>query len=578
MNLYFIDLFCGAGGVTTGILRAKFKGKSIAKVIACVNHDPLAIKSHSANHKGIHHFIENIRTLDLSALVALVATIRKKDPNAKICLWASAECTNYSKAKGGLPRDADSRTLPNHLFRYIEALNPDYFWMENVEEFMAWGPLDENGKPLSRKNGRDYLRWVEIVKSYGYEYDYRILNCADYGAYTSRKRYFAQFAKSGLPISWPAATHSKNPSIDLFSNLQKWKPVKDCLDFKDEGKSIFREKPLSTKSYERIYAGLIKYVAGGYEDFLAKYYSGKPEGKVIPTSGPAGTIKTSDAHSYVKISFLKKYLGNDSKSGINNGKSVEEPCPVITCQNRLAIVQTKFLAKYYSNGGELSSVGQVCSTLTTKDRISLVQPKFWLDKNFSGRYNHQSIDSPAGAILTNDKHCLMTSQYFINKHYSGMHNHQNINQPSGSILTKDKYSLVKCISGEKYLLNPAWGGHSTGIESPCPTIVARQDKAPLYYVSVEKGIIAIPVFETDSEIVRKIKEFMALYGIVDIKMRMLKVPELLKIQGFPQEYILKGNQTDQKKFIGNSVPPPMVQALIERSYSAISEMVLKEAV
>ena len=109
-------------------------------------------------------------------------------------------CTNFSKAKGGQPRDADSRTLAENLFRYIEAIHPDYIQIENVEEFMSWGDLDEYGKPISKDKGKSYLKWVAKVRSYSYDYDYQILNAADYGAYTSRKRFFGIFATKGLPI------------------------------------------------------------------------------------------------------------------------------------------------------------------------------------------------------------------------------------------------------------------------------------------------------------------------------------------------------------------------------------------
>src|ERR1043166_4866123 len=115
--MYFIDLFCGAGGTTSGIHRARVRKKVIAKVIACVNHDINAIKSHWQNHKNVKHFTEDIRTLDISPLINRVNSIRAEDPQAIICLWASLECTHFSNAKGGMSRDADSRTLAEHLFR-----------------------------------------------------------------------------------------------------------------------------------------------------------------------------------------------------------------------------------------------------------------------------------------------------------------------------------------------------------------------------------------------------------------------------------------------------------------------------
>src|SRR6478609_3972401 len=229
-----VDLFCGFGGTTLGFLQS-----GVAKVIACVNHDPKAIKSHWLNHPEVKHFEEDIRTLDLTELVALVGHYRKLYPNAKLILWASLECTNFSKAKGGLPRNADSRTLADHLDRYILALDPDYVQIENVVEFMSWGPLDEDGRPVSRKKGTDWLRWRESIKDLGYDDDWRELNSADYGSYTSRNRLFGIFSKKGLPISWPAPTHSKKAKFGMFGGLEKWKAVKDVLDFTDEGVSIF---------------------------------------------------------------------------------------------------------------------------------------------------------------------------------------------------------------------------------------------------------------------------------------------------------------------------------------------------
>src|SRR5690606_4752933 len=119
------------------------------------------------------------------------------------------------------------------MFMYLDGLDPDYLMIENVVEFMSWGPLDEKGKPVSRKRGKDYLQWVDKIRSYGYKFDWKELNSADFGAFTARTRYFAQFAKEGMPISWPVKTHAKNPSKekDLFdSPLKKWKAVKEVLE------------------------------------------------------------------------------------------------------------------------------------------------------------------------------------------------------------------------------------------------------------------------------------------------------------------------------------------------------------
>lgn len=287
-QLLYIDLFCGAGGTSTGVNSAKLSGESCAEVIACVNHDAKAIASHVANHPNALHFTEDIRTLELSPLMTHLEECRIKNPEALVVLWASLECTNFSKAKGGQPRDADSRTLAEHLFRYIDTINPDYIQIENVEEFMSWGSLNENGRPLSKDRGRSYVRWVNKVKRYGYDYEYRIMNAADYGAYTSRKRFFGIFAKYDLPIVFPEPTHSKTGESGLFGEIKKWKPVREVLDLEDEGNSIFnRKKPLSENTLERIYAGLVKFVPEDSNAFLSKQFSGAPSDKNISIDEPA---------------------------------------------------------------------------------------------------------------------------------------------------------------------------------------------------------------------------------------------------------------------------------------------------
>lgn len=562
INVYWIDLFCGAGGTSTGIHMANVK----AKVLACVNHDAKAIESHRENHPDCHHFTEDIRDFKVVLkLKKIVEELREKEPDCIINIWASLECTNYSKAKGGLPRDADSRTLAEHLFMYLDELNPDYLYIENVREFMAWGPLDSKGKPLSRDKGKDYIRWIRNIENSGFDFSYRLLNSADYGAYTSRERYFAQFAKKGMPISWPDATHSKKVVMDpgLFEKpMKKWKPVKEVLDLEDEGASIFeRKKPLSENTLKRIYAGLIKFVANGETEFIKKYYSGRPEGKVISTERPAGTITTIDGQAIVKCIFLKQYYGN------SNPQSIDNPCPTLTTKDRYSKVEAQFLTNQYSNGFNTSIDGPA-PTVTGVPKSNLLTAKPWLmDTNFSNVGS--SVDEPSRTIVAARKHHYLMSPQFESKPWLINYNSStappvNIDNPCPTITSVRTH----------YLMNPQFQSKGNSIDDPCFTLIARMDKKPPYLVEVESGEYGIVVFENDSETMIKIKEFMAAYGIIDIKMRMLKVNELLKIQGFPKGYKLKGTKTEQKKFIGNSVVPQMAQNIVEANYKAIVEYLI----
>lgn len=551
IKLLYIDLFCGAGGTSTGVENARYEDEQCAKVVACVNHDANAIASHAVNHPDALHFTEDIRTLELSPLVAHVERMKKIYPDALVVLWASLECTNFSKAKGGQPRDADSRTLAEHLFRYIEAINPDYIQIENVEEFMSWGDMDEHGHPISKDKGRCYEKWKRNVRKYGYDFDWRILNAADYGAYTTRKRFFGIFAKRGLPIVFPEPTHCKYGKNDMFGRLEKWKPVKDVLDFSDEGESIFcRKKPLAEKTLERIYAGLIKFVAGGKEAFIVKYNSMSRTGKyqapsvdepcpVVATQGRLALAKVNFVHS----SFVSAYYGN------GHNHSVEQPAPTVTTKDRLALVNTSFLCSYnFKDTGK--NINLPCPTLLTKDRLALVNSVF-IDNQY-GTGKPTSIELPVGTVTTVPKFNMVSCKpWIMNTAFSNVGS--SIEQPSQTITANRKWH---------YLMNPQFASAGGSVNNPCFTLIARMDKMPPYLVEVEGGI-GIQVTSVDSPMTIKIKEFMALYGIIDIKMRMLRIPELKRIMGFPEDYILIGPQSDQKKFIGNAVEVNMARVLCE---------------
>ena len=527
-NLLYIDLFCGAGGTSTGVERAQVKGKKCAKVIACVNHDPNAIASHAANHPEALHFTEDIRTLDLTELTELVQDKRDESPNDMIVLWASLECTNFSKAKGGQPRDADSRTLAEHLFRYIEAIDPEYIYIENVEEFMCWGDLDENGKPISRDEGRLYLKWVQNVCSYGYRFDHRLLNAANYGARTSRTRFFGIFAKGTLPIAWPEPTHCKGGrKADMFHPaLKPWEPCRTALDLQIEGESIFtRKKPLVEHSLERLYAGCIKYIAGGKEAFLMKYNSYSQNGKYV-------------------------------------APGIDEPCPTVAVQNRLGIAKIQFLSKQFSGDpySKNLSIDEPSRTITGKDHHAMVSAKF-LDEYRGNGFAH-SINEPAPTLTTKDNLSLITSQFFACE-YSGGGQLGNVDNPSPAITCTPKMKLVT-IEQSQFLVNPQFTSKGGSIDNPCFTLIARMDKMPPYLVTVNQGKdLGIIIYKDDSPAMRKIKEFMAMYGIIDIKMRMLSVNELKRIMGFGDDYTLIGTQTEQKKYIGNAVEVNMSRVLCE---------------
>ena len=566
-RLLYIDLFCGAGGTSTGVERARLNGEKCAKVIACVNHDPNAIASHAANHPNALHFTEDIRTLDLTALGEHTAAERCKNPDALFVLWASLECTNFSKAKGGQPRDADSRTLAEHLFRYIDALQPDYIYIENVEEFMCWGDLDENGKPISKDEGRLYLKWVQNVCKRGYDFDHRLLNAANYGARTSRTRFFGIFAAHGLPIVFPEATHSKDAAPDLFgSGLKPWNPVRDVLELDNEGESIFtREKPLVDRTLERIYAGLIKFVAGGKDAFIVKYNSWSKGGRYVAPGidEPCPTVAVQNRLGIAKVQFLSKQFGGEP---YDKNISIEEPAGAITCKDHHALVGAQFLTEYYGGNEHNHSLDVPASTVTTRGRHALVGLQF-LDAHYGNGFS-RSIEEPAPTMTCKDRFSLVTSRFMDMQYGNGTA--ADINDPAPTVTAVPKMKLVS-VEQPQFLMNPSYRSKGGSIDAPSFTIVARMDKTPPYLISTEQGEVAVVIYESDSPAMQRIKEFMAIYGIVDIKMRMLNIPELKRIMGFGSDYVLVGTQTEQKKYIGNAVEVNMSRVLCEALAERINE-------
>ncbi len=592
IKLITIDSFCGAGGTTKGFHDAKFDGEACVSVIIGINHDAKAIASHASNHPETYHFVEDFRTLDPRKLIAIIERAKQNCPGAKVLFWMSAECTNHSKAKGGCSRDADSRSLPEYAYKYIEILNPDIIGVENVVEFLDWGPLmikvvkDKQGNelycpieikkdkktkkvigvqpkcvPIPEHKGEYYNVWVEKIQSYGYHYGFDKLNAADYGAYTSRIRYFGFFSKDSKHIVFPEKTHSKDGKNDLKKHMA----VREVLELDREGESIFdRKKELCENTKDRVLSGLIKYVAGGKDKWLLKYNS------------------------------------VNGKTGKHIPPSVDEPCPVISCQNRLGVVSTQFLSKYFSGkpDGKNISIEQPCGSVTTVDHHSLVSASF-ISVYYGNGYT-QSIEKPAPTLTTKDRLALVKGEFFVN-HYSGGGQTSCVTAPCPALTAIPKQNLVTygrwlmntnyhnvgsgldvpapVITANRkhhYLVNPQYSSSGGSVEVPCFTLIARMDKRPPSLVTAKTDCVKLPsfikisgntviyeIYETDSPKTKQIKEFMALYGLTDVKMRMLLELELLRIMGFGDDYVLQGTQTDKKRFIGNAVECKQSKALAE---------------
>lgn len=331
------------------------------QVDIAINHDPDAILMHKTNHPKTLHLTEDIFKVDLKKYV--------KGKRVAL-MWASPDCTSHSKAKGGKPREKGLRILPWAVYKHAKAILPDVIIMENVEEIQQWGPLDEDGHPIKERRGEDYKKFITAMKSLGYIFDCRELIAADYGAPTTRKRWYAIFRRDGKDIVWPEKTNFK-------SRDPKWQECGAYIDWSDLGKTIFdRPKPLADATMKRIANGIRKYVIDNPSPyivrnkdavaFMIQYHGetkiGESRGQLL--TEPIKTIDTSNRYGLV-TAFITKFY----KSGI--GQGCNEPLHTITTSPGHFGLISAFLIKYYGTGGgqELSNP---LATITTKDRFGLV--------------------------------------------------------------------------------------------------------------------------------------------------------------------------------------------------------------
>ena len=403
MNGIIIDAFAGGGGASVGIEMALGRPVDIA-----INHDPQAILMHKTNHPQTLHLTEDIFKVDLQKYVSG----RHVD-----LMWASPDCTSHSKAKGGQPRKQGLRILPWAVFKHAKTILPDVIIMENVEEIQQWGPLDESGRPIKERAGEDYNKFITAMKSLGYMFESRELVAADYGAPTTRKRWYAIFRRDGRDIIWPEQTNFRDRE-------PRWLQCGDFIDWSDLGTSIFdRKKPLAEATQKRIANGIRKYIIDNPDPYI---------------------VKDKKA-----LAFMIQYHG-EQKEGYSRGQTLTEPIKTIDTSNRYGLV-TAFLSKFYKTG-----VGQGCDepchTITTSPgHFGLVSAS--LVKYYGNDRDGQPMDKPLGTIVTKDRFALVSA--FLVSYYGRDDAIWPVDYPVGTITTKDRFGLVGVmvdIEGEKYMI------------------------------------------------------------------------------------------------------------------------------
>lgn len=553
MTGLIVDLFAGGGGASTGLAWALGRDPDIA-----INHDAEALAMHRANHPHTRHMQNDItRVLPLEATGGHPVAI----------LHASPDCTHFSKAKGGKPKSQYIRDLAWVVIRWAEDTHPNLITLENVEEFLTWGPLDKNGQPIKEQAGATFAAWRKRLVRLGYRVEWRILRACDYGAPTTRRRLFVVARRDKGPIVWPAPTHGNLKSAEVRAGkLLPWRTAAECIDWSIPSQSIFdRKKPLALATQRRIAEGLRRYVLQAAEPFIVTYYGAKGErdfrgqdlGRPLPTqttenrfgliSPVVVTNTTGHAPTPVDMPMPTLTTGNQQmmagvvvapilsrQFGQSIGQSVDAPHPTITQCNHDALVQAVCLAKHY--GGVVGhGIQQPLGTVTSIDHHSLVSACL---TKYYGKSECAAVDAPLHT-LTSKEHMALTSACLVK--YYGTAKAADVGEPMHTITAKARMGLVEA--------------------------EARQNSEPRRYEQVRDFLRTWGVIGPKDE-----AEFIyqgVVHRITDILMRMLAPRELYTAQGFPPDYIIdelpggkRLTKTAQIRMCGNSVPPELIEALV----------------
>lgn len=508
-NEIIVDLFAGGGGASTGIEAALGRHVDIA-----VNHDPQAVSVHTVNHPQTQHYCSDVFEVDPASVA----------PGRPIgLLWASPDCKHFSKAKGGKPVSKRVRGLAWVVVQWAAKRRPRVIILENVEEFVTWGPLGADDRPCPQRKGETFRAWVDSLRALGYRVERRELRGCDYGAPTIRKRLFVIARRDGQPIVWPAPTHAKPDARGKTPpGMKPWRTEAECIDWSIPCPSIFeRARPLADATCRRIAKGIMRYVVGAAQPFIVPLRGTSPQH--TSTHGidqPLSTISAGGTHHALVAPTLVS-IANWSSDNI---RGTDAPLSTVTANPKgghHALV-TAFLARHYT--------GVVGSALR----------------------------EPIGTVTSVDHHSIVAAHLVHMGHGE------------------------QCRDGR-----PRWSDGTRDIAAPLNTVTASSVPAALVQAFLIKyygnEVDGLPVTEPLHTIPTRDRFGLVLvhgqpYQIVDIGLRMLTPRELYRAQGFPPSYVIDRGaagepitKTAQVRMCGNSVCPPLATALVRSNCAELIE-------
>jgi len=640
-----VDSFAGGGGASLGIKRALGRGPDVA-----INHDAAAIAMHAANHPETVHFTEDVWKV----------SPRKVTRGRRVgLLWASPDCKHFSRAKGSKPVEKNIRSLAWVVVRWAEQCEPRVIVLENVREFEEWGPLlplwtcsacgwkgtegqatlvrhsrrrcprceskgirqTEHQVPDPARKGLTFRRFVGRLKNLGYQVQWKVLNAADFGAPTHRRRLFLIARNDGAEICWPEPTHGDPKKIaasetDLFpSALKPWRTAAEIIDWSIPCPSIFeRKRPLKPNTLRRIAMGIKRYVLDNPRPFIVRLANtGDDASRSHTLDEPLRTIHGGGGSHAV----VAPILAHATHQGERRSHTPDEPLPTVTGANRGEIaVVAPYLVRGCQTGGNgkyTNGTDEPLTSVVSKAEHMLIAPTLIqtgygerpdyfthvceteagdiVRESTSGRRckvcgvkptkregqapRTLNIEAPMGTVVAGGcKQALVAA--FIAKHYGGWENRSGVPADVPLPTTTASGGQNQLVAANLIHLNNNTRPTCPG--SPLHTVTGGGNHAALVYSFLTKyfGRAVGQVLDEPLHTVTSKDHFGVItvtvdgepYVIADIGMRMLTPRELAKGQGFDDDYILTGSNTSQVARIGNSVAPDVAEAIVRANCGA----------
>lgn len=540
-----IDNFAGGGGASMGIEMAIGRQVDIA-----INHDIDAVRMHQVNHPHTKHYCESVWDVDP----------REACQGRPVGLaWFSPDCKHHSKARGGKPVEKNIRGLAWVVRRWVAMekwQRPKLVILENVEEFQDWGPLAPSPEgdfyPCPKRKGRTFKNFVKMLKSYGYQVEWKELRACDYGTPTIRKRLFLVARCDGMPIVWPQPTHGDAASPEVKAGkLEPWRTAAECIDWSVPCPSIFeRKKPLADATCRRIAKGIMRYVVNSTEPFIVNTANSKTTGRgknAWTLNEPLRTVTSSPGFAVAAPTLIQVGYGE------REGQSPRVPG------------LDKPLGTIVASGGKHALVGA------------------FMAKHYTGVVG-SDLKDPLGTVTSVDHHSLVSANLVHLGHGEGKkggkrfsHGVRGVGKPLNTVTASGATAGLVT----SHMVKLRGDNVGSGADEPLHTISAQGT----HHAEVRAFLIKYYGTDQDPELCQPLHTITTkhrfalvtvrgeLYAIVDIGLRMLTPRELFTAQGFPLDYVIehdgKGKaftKTAQVARCGNSVCPPLAEALVRANY------------